>query len=80
MIHIKLFEQYNESHGSKKLSKDHIGIVLRHKFPADEIFLDLNWIDINHPEISVDFPSEYEVIVTPKRRNVEVHKIIRPEE
>lgn len=64
---------------NKKLSADQIGVVLKHKFSTDEIFMDLNWVDMTHPEISVDFPDEHEIIVVPKKRKVEVYKIIYPD-
>lgn len=57
------------------LRQGELGLVLVHEFDKSEILLDSNFVK----RISVDFPSEYEVVVKPVRRTVKIHKIIYPE-
>jgi hypothetical protein len=64
--------------GNSTLGLNEIGLVLRHKFMPNEIFMDLNWVSETHPEISVDFSEEHEVIVLPRKRKVEIYRVLLP--
>jgi len=70
----KSFAQGKKGIGDhRKMMDNEIGVIIKNVFSADEILLDGHWVD-NHKylrEASI-FPSEFEVIVKPRNRYLEV--------
>lgn len=53
-------------------NKDNIGIILKYKPKLSEMLLDVEWLEITNHELynTIDFPSEYEVIIKPNVNSV----------
>lgn len=61
---------------SRKMEPNEVGVILKNTFDSSEMLLDTNWVE-NHKYLGGGqlFSSEFEVIVKPKNRKVEIVEI-----